>query len=200
MGVRVPRRRYMPRLAFGAVVAGAHRLAALRRGGSISPDGAKYERSDLAHRATARCNSFRPAVEACGDAGARLPGMPVRPRPRRRPSGDLHRISDAARGGEARSVEFRCQEGCATQWRARSGIISRFIWVEALPAARKGAGTKILLKPRCRRDARCHRQKNQETGPRSGAHRRERPTVQDALPRHMTRTAHAATMPSSAPE
>ena len=62
----------------------------------------------------------------------------------------LTALSDAARGGEARSVEFRLQAGCAARRRAGPERSGRFhLGRNALPAARAGVGRRGLRpKPR----------------------------------------------------
>ena len=123
---------YAAGLAFGAEsLARTSVVAALCRGRPLSPAGAQHERRDLApSAATARCSSSRRrrkpcwarrsrgcSATACSIASMSPIVRPISPR-----------LSDAARGGEARSVEFRLRR----DRRARRRTIGQvdFIWVE----------------------------------------------------------------------
>ena len=131
-----------PRVRRG--IAGAHqRLAALCRGRPLSPAGAQHERRDFApSAATARCSSFRPRPKPCwarrsrGCSGTACSTASMSPivRPISR------RLSDAARGGEARSVEFRLRRDRRPRRRAISG---RFhLGRNAVPAARSSQASQ----------------------------------------------------------
>ena len=133
-------------------VAGAHqRLAALCRGGSISPAGAKHERRDFAPSSQRRgAIHFAGGGDDAGNAGvAAAWARPVRPRPCRRSSGLSHRAF--GRGARRRGAQRRIspQAGCSARPRAGSGQSGRFhLGRDALPAARTGAGTPRRAKPR----------------------------------------------------
>ena len=119
---------YAAGLAFGAEsLARTSVVAAQCRGRPLSPAGAQHERRDLASSAaTARCSSFRPRRKPCWARRSRgcsatacsTASMSPIVRPISR------RLSDAARGGEARSVEFRLRRDARARRAATNPPIS----------------------------------------------------------------------------
>jgi len=124
------------------------------------------------HRRNGAVQFISPAAETMlGTPGARLLGHGLfdRVHVADRPA-YLTALSDAARGGEAGSVEFRLRRDRPHGGEARQGGLAEFIWVEmrcrpldqaAQPAMSSEAG-----------DARRHRPEGPGAGPRSGARRR----------------------------
>jgi cell cycle sensor histidine kinase DivJ len=137
---------YATGLALRRRIAGAHQLlAALRRGRSLSPAGAQHDRRDHAARP-----QRRGAVHFAGGGdmlfGAKVNelhghGLFDRVHVADRPA-YLTALADAARCGEARSVEFRVRRAPATRPRPANRTAAISSGSRCAAAARSGAAAR----------------------------------------------------------